>query len=73
MFAENACTSSDHLGRSQARMLIGPRPDAVCSLTGPSENVGTYGPSFGPLCTVTFEVERERAPSKNIQRPGGAQ
>lgn len=24
---------------------------------------------FGPLCTVTFEAERERAPAKNIRRP----
>ena len=47
-------------------MLIGPRPDAVCSLTGPSENVGTYGPSFGPLCTVTFLAERERAPERKV-------
>jgi len=26
----------------------------------PSENVGTYAAYFAALCTVTFEVERER-------------
>ena len=40
----------------------------VPSFPGPSKNVGIYGPSFGPLCTVTFEAERERAPEKNIRR-----
>ena len=47
-------------------------PDAVCSLPEPSENAGTYALSFGALCAVAFEAERERAPAKNILRPGRA-
>ena len=39
------------------------------SFLRPSKNVGTYAPSFGALCAVTFEVERERAPAKNIPGP----
>ena len=31
--------------------------------------LGTYAPSFGALCAVTFEVERERALAKNIPGP----
>ena len=56
-------------GRSQACALFWPCPDAVCSLPEPSENAGTYALSFGALCAVAFEAERERAPSKNIQCP----
>ena len=31
----------------------------------PSENAGTYAPSFGALCAAAFEAERERAAAKN--------
>ena len=35
----------------------------VCCLPGLSKNVGTYEPSFGSLCTVTFLAKRERVPA----------
>ena len=35
-----------------------------------SKNVGTYEPSFGSLCTVTFLAKRERVPA-NTSPPQG--
>ena len=40
-----------------------------CSLVL-SKNVGTYEPSFGSLCTVTFLAKRERVPA-NTSPPQG--
>ena len=31
----------------------------------PSENAGTYAPSFGALCAATFLTERERPRGKH--------
>ena len=35
-----------------------------------SKNVGTYEPSFGSLCTVTFLAKRERVPANTSPPPG---
>ena len=35
-----------------------------------SKNVGTYEPSFGSLCTVTFLAKRERVPANTIPTAG---
>ena len=40
-----------------------------CSLVL-SKNVGTYEPSFGSLCTVTFLAKRERVPATTIPTAG---
>ena len=35
-----------------------------------SKNVGTYEPSFGSLCTVTFLAKRKRVPENTIPTAG---
>ncbi len=59
--------------RPSCRRVSLPLLPRVCCLLGLSKNVGTYEPSFGSLCTVTFLAKRKRVPANSTPAVTGAE